>query len=800
MEEKNFKYDAFISYRHCDLDKFVAENLHRILESYELPKNIKEKLNIEGKAFKRVFRDQEELPLSSNLEDPIVAALKESKYLIVICSPRLKDSLWCKKEIQTFKKLRGRKNIFCVLIEGEPSDSFPEEVLFDEEEITLKNGKTKKEKILVEPLAADVRGVDKKEVLKKLKEEKLRLIAPMYNLDYDDLRQRHKLQRQRKLLITALIVAAACILFTLYTLIMLIKINSQQKILKNHQALSLSSKAEEYMKKDSRYNAIKSAYQALTNFNGVKMPYTQEAEYALSESLGVYNAGTSFKAISEITTKGVTDYIKNSQNRKYIALYDESEEITLADGKTLKKVAIFNDINGFAITNNSFTFVSDNIFAYINKDGNINLINTKNGKLIKEIKKEEEKITSVQGGYTGNYLTYTDNHKLYIYNIKDKKVVGKIVTNDKYLNEIRYSEDDNYVFAFTRENKINILEDENITVHTIETTSAKETNSFVLNVGYIESIITKDDNVYILANKSIGSSFTMVVASYNYKNGNHNWTNTYDGNWGKFINRSYKEGTNNLAIVNNDTLKVIDMADGNLIETFNTSSEIINIYSYSDSEIYLLFNSDGSVNYINMEYKNNVEYKGKYELNLDKYTKVVTAENGYLLLPLNENRAVYYEANSNKKIKEEKLELDYPSDDSIRKTELDKIKKQYNVKNKNLVSRVFYDDKKELLFVNYTDESLAIYNVKDKRLLNIIDKLGKINHYFGKDKYGRTYIGDLSDSYILDKNYQKIGHIKSLAKLDNKNNKVIVSYNNKYYSLPIYTLNDLLKEAKEYLN
>ena len=800
MEEKNFKYDAFISYRHCDLDKFVAENLHRILESYELPKNIKEKLNIEGKAFKRVFRDQEELPLSSNLEDPIVAALKESKYLIVICSPRLKDSLWCKKEIQTFKKLRGRKNIFCVLIEGEPSDSFPEEVLFDEEEITLKNGKTKKEKILVEPLAADVRGVDKKEVLKKIKEEKLRLIAPMYNLDYDDLRQRHKLQRQRKLLITALIVAAACILFTLYTLIMLIKINSQQKILKNHQALSLSSKAEEYMKKDSRYNAIKSAYQALTNFNGVKMPYTQEAEYALSESLGVYNAGTSFKAISEITTKGVTDYIKNSQNRKYIALYDESEEITLADGKTLKKVAIFNDINGFAITNNSFTFVSDNIFAYINKDGNINLINTKNGKLIKEIKKEEEKITSVQGGYTGNYLTYTDNHKLYIYNIKDKKVVGKIVTNDKYLNEIRYSEDDNYVFAFTRENKINILEDENITVHTIETTSAKETNSFVLNVGYIESIITKDDNVYILANKSIGSSFTMVVASYNYKNGNHNWTNTYDGNWGKFINRSYKEGTNNLAIVNNDTLKVIDMADGNLIETFNTSSEIINIYSYSDSEIYLLFNSDGSVNYINMEYKNNVEYKGKYELNLDKYTKVVTAENGYLLLPLNENRAVYYEANSNKKIKEEKLELDYPSDDSIRKTELDKIKKQYNVKNKNLVSRAFYDDKKELLFVNYTDESLAIYNVKDKRLLNMIDKLGKINHYFGKDKYGRTYIGDLSDSYILDKNYQKIGHIKSLAKLDNKNNKVIVSYNNKYYSLPIYTLNDLLKEAKEYLN
>ena len=127
MEDKQYKYDAFISYRHCDLDKFVAENLHRILESYELPKNIKEKLNIEGRTIKRVFRDQDELPLSSNLEDPIIDALNDSKYLIVICSPRLKDSLWCKKEIETFKRLRGRQNIFCVLIEGEPRDSFPEE-------------------------------------------------------------------------------------------------------------------------------------------------------------------------------------------------------------------------------------------------------------------------------------------------------------------------------------------------------------------------------------------------------------------------------------------------------------------------------------------------------------------------------------------------------------------------------------------------------------------------------------------------------------------------------------------------
>ena len=212
-KKKEYKYDAFISYRHCGLDKFVAENLHKILESYELPKNIKEQLGIEGRSIKRVFRDQDELPLSSNLEDPIVEALHNTKYLIVICSPRLKDSMWCKKEIETFKKIRGRKNIFCVLIEGEPSDSFPEEVLVDDD------GKT-----LVEPLAADVRGETKKEVLSKIKSEKLRLIAPMYGLDYDDLKQRHKMQEQKRKLTIATIAAGAFLLFAIYSSIMLIKL------------------------------------------------------------------------------------------------------------------------------------------------------------------------------------------------------------------------------------------------------------------------------------------------------------------------------------------------------------------------------------------------------------------------------------------------------------------------------------------------------------------------------------------------------------------------------------------------
>ena len=794
MEEKNYKYDAFISYRHCDLDKYVAENLHKILETYDLPKNIKEKLNIQGKTFKRVFRDQDELPLSSNLEDPIIEALKDSKYLIVICSPRLKDSLWCKKEIETFKKLRGRKNIFCVLIEGEPKDSFPEEVLYEEEKV---NGKIKKK--LVEPLAADVRGINKKEVLKKIKEEKLRLIAPMYNLDYDDLKQRHKLRKMRKVLITSVIIAISCLLFTIYSSIMLIKINSQQKMLKLHQAQSLSQKAEDYLKKDSRYNAVKSSYQALTVFNGVKMPYTPDAEYALSESLGVYNSGSSYKAISEIITKGVVDYIKSSDDKKYIALYDESEEINLYNSKTLKKTSSINDISGLYITEDSFSFIGNDLFSYINKNGNISIVNIKDGKLVKEIKKDKDSYLSVKGDKEGKYLSYTSLNKLYIYNVKEKKSISVISSKEKFSKEIYFSSDNKYIFAFTSKDNYNINNEDYINMHVIDVEKSKEINDVTLNAGYISGVLTKDNNVYLLLNRTIGTKFNMLVVSYNYIDNNINWSKTFDDNWGKFITKSYPKNTNNLAIVNYDTVRVLDMEDGNTIDTFNSSSEIINIYSYIDKEIYLVFVGDGSVNYINMEYRNNVEYKGKYEFNMEKYTEAIQAGNGFFLIPQTENRVIYYEADSNKKIKEEDIKLDYVSDDGIKSTEYDKIKKDYNLKNKNLVDKIFYDNKKELLFVNYTNEDIAIYSVKDKKLLKMLENVGKVYHYFGKDKYDRIYIGDMSNSYILDKNYEKVGHIKGLAKLDSKNNKVIILNNSKYYSLPIYTLDDLLKEAKEYL-
>jgi hypothetical protein len=110
---------------------------------------------------------------------------------------------------------------------------------------------------------------------------------------------------------------------------------------------------------------------------------------------------------------------------------------------------------------------------------------------------------------------------------------------------------------------------------------------------------------------------------------------------------------------------------------------------------------------------------------------------------------------------------------------------------------MLYDTDKELLFVNYKNNDVAIYKASDKSLVKYLTNVGKIYHYFGKDKYGRTYIGDTTDSYVLDKDYNKVAHIKNLAKVED--DKVIIRNDKEFYSIKIYTLKDLLKEAEDYL-
>jgi hypothetical protein len=119
-----YTYDAFISYRHGEKDSLVAERLHKELESYMVPAEL-QKIG-HPKKLTRIFRDKEELPTSPSLDGNIKDALKSSRYLIVICSERTRESQWVSAEIEYFQQLGRYDRICSILIDGEPGESFPD--------------------------------------------------------------------------------------------------------------------------------------------------------------------------------------------------------------------------------------------------------------------------------------------------------------------------------------------------------------------------------------------------------------------------------------------------------------------------------------------------------------------------------------------------------------------------------------------------------------------------------------------------------------------------------------------------
>ena len=66
-----YKYKAFISYRHIEPDMHAAERLQKILETYKPPKS----LGIKKENW-RIFRDVSELQKSSDLSEIIKNAIE----------------------------------------------------------------------------------------------------------------------------------------------------------------------------------------------------------------------------------------------------------------------------------------------------------------------------------------------------------------------------------------------------------------------------------------------------------------------------------------------------------------------------------------------------------------------------------------------------------------------------------------------------------------------------------------------------------------------------------------------------
>ena len=342
---KEFLYDAFISYRHTNLDKIIADRLQRLLEKYVPPASV----NSEKKGARlHLFRDETELPTSNNLSEDIKNALEDSRFLIVVCSKTTAQSKWCMQEITYFKELHGgsTKNIITLLTEGEPSEVFPHELCSEMRVITNSDGSVHVETVEIEPLAANVAAPTVSESLKKLKREYLRIAAPLLGCGYDALYNRNQKRIVRRVIMVAAMMMVVFSAFGTFSGIMLYQMNANYRELQIKDSQYLSKESLELFAAGDRISAINTALEALPIYDRNR-PLVAQAEYALSNALYSYQEPM-LNVDRLLKHKSKIEQIAYSSNGGKMLSRDSANYLYIWDVRTGSQLACYSAILDFS--------------------------------------------------------------------------------------------------------------------------------------------------------------------------------------------------------------------------------------------------------------------------------------------------------------------------------------------------------------------------------------------------------------------------------------------------------------------
>lgn len=802
MEQKKYIYDAFISYRHTELDKFVAENLHKQMESFKPPKSILKNDNNVRTKINRVFRDKDELPLASNLEDPIVEALKNSEYLVVICSPRLKESIWCKKEIQTFIEMHGRRNILAVLIEGEPAESFPDELLYDGDKP-------------IEPLAADFRGNSKKEIKKAMKSEILRLLAPMFNVSYDDLKQRHREKKIKRAILLTSVIAALGILFGAVSTYAALKINSQKNEiasqkdeietqkdqieeqavqLAKEQAVLLSDQAMRLYNSDNRVEAVKLAYAALTQYQGVDMPQTAEAERTLAKCLKAYDGGGNICSGTHIETKGVIEDAKISPNGQYILTYDDRKTLVLWNMNEDKDIFTVGE-DEFV---DSYEFIDDNSFMYLS-DANALYrvdINTLD-KIMYDLNEKSvlAYMCNAMPTEDGSNIVIQWSDSLEVLDSKTLDIINEYeISSEKFMKRLYLSKDSKKAIVLSGF-------DDSITVTAFDLESGFLYEE-ELPINDISNVYCTEDTVFAidLVTEDFISGKTVLVA-FDLNNGAIKYEKEYDREMYTDIKYSNGTGGEHLLMQGMYQSMMVDASTGEKIDNYYTDSKVA-MTMPTESGGFILYLSNGNCDIIDGAYPYNC--LGISSLQCNDVNKFIHVPGCLYGIHNNDNRIVKFGrlVNSDATVYEGDLA------ENVSECEMAEDAMEYAKDNQLddevLVKNILKMQDANMLLVGYADNRFATYRLDSMEKLAEYDNCYVIEtKYYGK--IGDYYVvSGTRSAYIINDDGEMVAEVPDFAGVSESYDGVVVygkdaDANGVLYKLPVYTKKMLLEKAERFM-
>ncbi|MDR1622214.1 MAG: toll/interleukin-1 receptor domain-containing protein [Synergistaceae bacterium] len=176
-----YKYYAFISYKRGGADEKYASWLQRRLERYRIPaitgiQNLPKRL--------KVFRDKTDLGSHASLGEGLSRNLENSRFLIVVCSPRSAESPYVADEVRWFLENARGENILPFIIEGTPEPRNERE-----------------QQCYPSVLPHSILGVTLSDGTRE--EAFIKILARLLQVDYPDLYRRH-LRATRRLVMQAL--------------------------------------------------------------------------------------------------------------------------------------------------------------------------------------------------------------------------------------------------------------------------------------------------------------------------------------------------------------------------------------------------------------------------------------------------------------------------------------------------------------------------------------------------------------------------------------------------------------------
>ncbi|MCR5672686.1 MAG: TIR domain-containing protein [Lachnospiraceae bacterium] len=350
-------YSAFISYKHAPEDNIVAEAVHKGLERFHIPHKIRKKTGI--KRINRIFRDKDELPITSDLSDSISNALTDAKYLIVICSTNTKESAWVPREIEYFLRNHSKRDIFTVLVNGEPYEVIPEILTYEETVVKDEDGNERTVRIPIEPLSCDFRTS-----LRKAKKTELpRLACGIIGCGYDELMNRRRQYRIKQLTAIFSIILALAVGFSGYMYYSRDKIHKNYLESLRNQSRYLANESKNLLEKEQRITALQLALEALPKSEEDDRPVTAEAVKALTDATLAYvgSDGKNINAAWNYQMPGYVSVFRLSGDGKKIAILDDGNVIGVWNTEDHKRTLYIDD-NDSRI--NGIGFVSDDALAF----------------------------------------------------------------------------------------------------------------------------------------------------------------------------------------------------------------------------------------------------------------------------------------------------------------------------------------------------------------------------------------------------------------------------------------------------